>query len=81
MGAKFSRKRDVTTQLICYGNEYTLYDSRKNGKIWVKNEKRRRKNYGERFSNNFQAAFISQLVEIGTGFIDCKVVFSCPVLN
>lgn len=59
----------------------TLYGSRKNGKVWVKNEKRGRKNCGERFSNNFQAAFISQLVEIGTGFIDYKVVCSCPVLN
>ena len=29
----------------------------------------------ERFSKNFQTAFISQLVEIGTGFFDWKVFF------
>lgn len=65
----------MTCQLISYGNEFALYNSRKNGKVWVQSEKTGRKMCDERFSNNFPAAFISQLVEIGTGFIDYKVFF------
>lgn len=61
----------MTCQLICYGNDCILPSSRKKGKVWVENEKKGRKIHDERFSNTFQAAFI-QLVQISTGFIDCR---------
>lgn len=37
--------------------------------------KKGRKIHDEKFPDNFQAAFTSQLVEIGMGFIDCKIFF------
>lgn len=69
----------MACQLKCYGRIYVKFKEEWR-RIDEKNENKGRKIHDERFPDNFQATFTSQLVEIGIGFIDCKIFF-CPILN
>lgn len=83
MGVNFNTKWNITSSgygmLKCYGRIYVKFKEEWR-RIDEKNENKGRKIHDERFPDNFQATFTSQLVEIGIGFIDCKIFF-CPILN
>lgn len=64
----------MACQLKCYGWIQVKFKEE-----WKRideiNENKEREIHDEKFPDNFQAAFTSQLVEIGIGFIDCKIFF------